>query len=260
MTKTLEWFNSRGYFNQPAVSFVLNTHNMSKDAIGIIALLRLFDNSEIIVVDDGSDHSHTKMLVDELTGINESLLHLSDLFEVFALNRAFGFARGELCVYLQDDDRFVGTDWMTKAVNLFSKYPDMAILGGRNAIAFTQDSSRTKPIVRANCQDFEFVQSLNTAPFWVRRSDFLKLGGFDEDYAPFMYSESDLCLRAWLRGKSVGWYNSGRKTSVPTPSRRSNKEYLESNATALHFKMIMDHYGNKLGDIQKMVDRENKLV
>jgi len=259
MKKTLEWFTSRGYLNKPEVSFVLNTHNMSDLAIATIKLLRGFRNSEIIVVDDGSEHFHTMALANELTGVNESLLHLSDLFEVLALNRAFSFARGDLCVYLQDDDSFNSMDWVAKAIRLFGIHPDMAILGGRSSVSFVPDRKK-RPIKEHAINEFEFVQSLNTAPLWVRRSDFLALGGFDEDFAPFMYSESDLCLRAWLSGKSVGWYNSGRLRPVPTKERRLKKFILEDEATHMHFDMLIDRYGKMLGEINRIVYERNQAV
>ena len=103
--KTLEWWGSRGYLWSPTVSFVLSTHNLSGAAMRVIDDLRQFADAEIIVVDDGSSHDHTRLLVDYLDGVNEFVLHANDLYDVIVLNRAISFARGTYVALIQDDDR-----------------------------------------------------------------------------------------------------------------------------------------------------------
>ena len=47
-----------------------------------------------------------------------------------------------------------------------------------------------------------FAYSIKGACFIMRRDDYIKLGGFDEDFVCYV-EESDLCHRVWLSGKKV---------------------------------------------------------
>ena len=48
----------------------------------------------------------------------------------------------------------------------------------------------------------QFVYSAKGACLFTRRADYLKLGGFDEDFVCYV-EESDYCHRVWLSGKKV---------------------------------------------------------
>ena len=48
----------------------------------------------------------------------------------------------------------------------------------------------------------QFVYSAKGACLFTRRADYLKLGGFDEDFVCYV-EESDYCHRVWLLGKKV---------------------------------------------------------
>ena len=105
--------------------------------------------------------------------------------------------------------------WVDDAVFYFEKYPELAILGGRDCLDFAIDKQKgrfdildydlpTKDI------DFCFVPHVNRAPMWLNRSLFLeKLKHIDFDFAPFQFDDVELCLRTWLNGCQVGWYKTG---------------------------------------------------
>lgn len=48
----------------------------------------------------------------------------------------------------------------------------------------------------------QFVYSAKGACLFTRRADYLKLGGFDEDFVCYV-EESDYCHRVWLSGKKI---------------------------------------------------------
>jgi GT2 family glycosyltransferase len=259
--KTLEWWGSRGHLLHPKVSFLLETHNLSEETVDIAKGLRQYPNAETIIIDDGSTHDHTKCIADGLGGVNEYLLHFNDLFVVLTQNRAVSFARGEYIVKLQDDDVYPGMDWIERALVLFDEHKDLAIIGGRGSVSLPDGWDFSRPLPwRPRCPlQFQFVSMVNEAPMWIRRSDFLGLGGFDQEFAPHYWGEQELCLRAWLSGKSVGWYDSGwRRRGVDLRRRIREKELLHLESWRKNSAIFARNFADKLGYINRLVCARNQ--
>lgn len=244
------------------VSFLLEVHNMSEEAVNITRGLRQYSDAEIIIMDDGSSHDHTRRILDEINGVNEFLLHYNDLFVVLTQNRAISFARGEYVVKLQDDDIYSGTAWIDRALELFAEYPSLAIIGGRGSLKLPDDWDFSKPLPwRPRAPRFEFVCAVNEAPMWIRRADFLELGGFDEDFAPHYWGEQELCFRAWLAGKSVGWYDSGWKRCATNLTERINtKRPLQHQSWRKNSAIFDRNFGDKLSYVNGLVRAKNKTA
>jgi GT2 family glycosyltransferase len=228
---------------------------MSGAAVQIVDDLRQFSDSEIIVIDDGSSHDHTQRLVGYLNGVNEFVLHANDLFDVIVFNRVFAFARGKYIAVMQDDDKYKGKDWVTRAVGHLDWDPKLAILGGRMRITLPKDGKARDE----GAGVFQYVQAINASPMWIRREAFLELGGFDIDFAPMLWHEPAFCLKAWLSGYHVGWYKSGiRSCAIPTRQRRNVKEELTRDARKKNYELLMERYGDKLDGIRECVERMNQ--
>lgn len=217
----------------------------------VVGDLRKFEDAEIIVIDDGSSREHTSLLVRRLYGVNEFVLHANDLYDVVVLNRAIGFARGKYVAIIQDDDGYNDKAWVTRAVTFLNNRPRLAILGGRDRVTVSKGG---KPVVGPRKGIFQYAQIINAAPMWVRRNTFLELGGFDMDFSPMLWHEGALCLKAWLSGYHVGWYESMVKTStVKTSGRRNAGKYLRSAASKKNYRLLMEKFGDKLGDIERIM-------
>jgi len=260
--KTMKWWASRGYLRRPKVSFLLETHNMSAETIAIIKCLRKRRDAEIIVMDDGSDHDHAKAILDEIDGVNEFLLHYNDLFVILTQNRAMSFARGEFMVKLQDDDEYTHPGWIDGALNLFEKHPDLAIIGGRGSLHLANKFDWTRPLPwRPVCPKFQFVPAVNEAPMWIRRSAFLELEGFDEEFAPQYWGEQEICFRAWLAGMSVGWYQSGAKICAKhTGARRRQKQPLQGECLVRNRRLFVEKFADKLERVNGLVRKRNQAL
>ena len=126
---------AKGHIKQPIVSVIIQSHNKSAQVLHVLPKLRKFGDVEIIVIDDGSDLTHTQALAKALTGANEFLLRANDLYENITYDKSIRLANGKYIALLQDDDDFDGTGWMKQAVSLFESHPDMAILGGKDGLA-----------------------------------------------------------------------------------------------------------------------------
>ncbi len=254
---------AKGYCDNPEVSVIIQSHNKSLQICHILPKLRQYPNSlEIIVIDDGSDLEHTQRLAKELTGANEFLMRANDLYENRTYDKTIRFANGKYIVLLQDDDDFEeGAKWMTDAVEYFKKYPKMVILGGKWALHLEMDEGRqwchgTGDVIKE--KDFAFTSSVNRAPMWIQHELYDKyLHHIDAHFAPFQYDDDEICLRAWLCGLQVGWYNAGFKSLSAGGMRLWNnsfaKEQMDRNG-----KLLYQMYADKAETIDRLVKESNQ--
>lgn len=201
---------SRGYNNAPEVSIILESHNKSLQIMHVVEKLRQYPSAEIIVIDDGSDAEHTQRLAAGLTGGSEFLIRANDLYENVMYNKTIRFANADYVALLQDDDDFDNLDWITEAVNLMKANPSMVILGGCEGVdvTFEDDKGYAHGKHYDHPDHFCFVPTVNRAPMWINKPLFTQhLHDIDFNYAPFQMDDYELCLRAWLCGLQVGWYD-----------------------------------------------------
>ena len=225
---------AKGYNDTPLVSVVIQSHNKSLQVCHILPKLRKYGNGiEIIVIDDGSSFEHTERLAKELTGANEFLLRANDLYENRTYDKAIRFSNGKYIALLQDDDDFDGIGWVERAVNLFEQYPKMAILGGKDGvnIVFEDDKKIAHGGTRMNHGDFCFVEAVNRAPMWINHELFVNhLHHIDFSFAPFQFDDYELCIRTWLSGLQVGWYNAGFRSLTAGGMRLWNNEFTKEQS------------------------------
>ena len=283
--KTYESWAAKGYNPSPEVTFVIQTHNKSKNVVSFIEKLRNFPNSEIIVIDDGSRKEESLLLRSVLTQANDFLLHANDLYEVITYDRAIYLARGKYVALLQDDDDFSNLSWAEDAVAYFKKYKDLVFLGGRMGLDLlpketSPDGKRGEFESKATYEqrinsfkytisgrtdfneNFRFVQVVIRAPMWVNRQLFIdKIKHIDQSFAPFQWDDSEVCLRAYTLGLKVAWY----KTNFTyggggEGGMRIWNNVLHHRQDEVNAKKIYDAYGDKLTDIQAMVNNANDTL
>lgn len=286
--KTYESWKSRGYVGKPKVSFIIQCHNKSEESIKIVDRLRDYQESEILILDDGSNWSHSERLINHMNRGNEYVLRFNDLYEVITYSRAITFSRGEFVVLLQDDDDFDGLEWVARAIQYFEQYDDLVILGGRNGVNMlsydTSEDGKRGPYemqgeigqrknsfkfdlagtmeVSNELEQFQFVQTVNRAPMWLRRQLFLeKLEDIDQSYAPFHWDDAEICLKANLLGLKVGWYNAKFDIgALGQGGMRIWNSELHNRQDEVNAKKLYDQYGSRLLEIQAKVDEDNRLV
>lgn len=245
--KTYAAWAAKGYNDAPTVSIVIQSHNKSLQVCHILPKLRKYGNDlEIIVIDDGSSTDHTQRLSKALTGANEFLLRANDLYENRTYDKAIRLANGKYIALLQDDDDFDDTQWIDRAVTLFGQYPKMAILGGKWAIevVFNDSDKSVRHISTDTGNDsFRFTAAVNRAPMWVNKELFEQhLHHIDYSLAPFQYDDDELCLRAWLTGLQVGWYDAGFRSLTVGGMRIWNQgftgEMIRRNSPVIYDRFI----------------------
>lgn len=259
--KTYEDWLAKGYRNLPKVSFIIESHNKSLGVRRIVRKLREYPDAEIIVIDDGSSFAHSRALVKFLDRGNEFLVRANDLYENVMYDKTIRFANGRYVVLMQDDDEITSLDWVDKGIRYFEHYPDMAILGGLDGLNFVIDDEKRWGYVdqypdKAN-EEFRFVHSVNRAPMLLDRDLFLKhLEHIDFSFAPFQCDDCELCLRAWLSGLKVGWYDAGFESMLAGGMRIWNKGltgFQERKNRGKLYKL----YGDKINEITRLVNLAN---
>lgn len=262
--KTYEDWLAKGYRNHPKVSFIIESHNKSLGVRRIVRKLREYPDAEIIVIDDGSSFAHTKALVKFLDGGNEFLVRANDLYENVMYDKTIRFANGRYVVLMQDDDEITSLDWVDKGIRYFERYPDMVILGGLDGLNFVIDEENRWGYVDQYPDKakggFRFVHSVNRAPMLLDRDLFLKhLGHIDFSFAPFQCDDCELCLRAWLSGLKVGWYDAGFESMLAGGMRIWNKGLIGVQEIKNRGKLY-EMYKDRVNEISALVEKANSKL
>ncbi len=227
------------YIERPRVSLIVLSFNHRDNVAPIVAGLRRTVAEELIVCDDGSIDGSEREWQRLLTRPNDFLIRSNDVHDSRAYNRAATLARGELICVLQDDD--IPPDdgrWVEQALDLFERYPRLAVLGGHQGwqmdLSMPSEKVRSRevfgyregkwqfvreiPFVDERLRvPFMFAQGVSIGPIFYRRDVFLALNGFNLEYSAAgevgMLVDHELSLRAWLAGCQVAVYG-------PVPFRR----------------------------------------
>ena len=276
------------YHDDPDISLLLLSFNHRENVLPILNGLRASGAAEIIVCEDGSvDGSHA-VWARHLNRPNEFLIRSNDLHEIRSYNRAAGLARGRLLCILQDDDIPPENGrWLSDAVNLFDKYPRLAVLGGhqgyfmdlraprddvsiREIYGFREGAewSHVMPIPWREPQlgiPFMFVEGVSIGPIFYRTGVFRDLNGLALDFSQpgesGILSDHDISLRAWLAGWQVAAYGppafrkyvGGQGTVMFNPRSRGRKYRA-------NMQILKDRYLDHIDDIIREVDELNKTL
>jgi glycosyltransferase involved in cell wall biosynthesis len=252
--------NLREYNAKPRLSALIQLFNKRDNIGGIVTALIQSDVDEIIVLDDGSSDGALEILPGLLTGKNHFVIRSNDLFEVRTYSRGLDFARGEIVALLQDDDLPPADGaWVRAALDLFDRFPRLAVLGGRDGLELQAAPAEAGALPKVTYRmvrhrndagpdtQFDFVDVVNRAPMFLRREAIQRLGGIDNAFAPFQCDDVDICLRAWKAGLHVGVYSTNFVRDVGLGGiRLYNAEKLGPQAEK-NWTLIADRY---YGDVE----------
>ena len=109
-------------------------------------------------------------------------------------------------------------------------------------------------------KDFYFVHAVNRAPMLLNKKLFIEhLEHIDFSFSPFHCDDCELCLRAWLYGLKVGWYNAGFKSMVAGGMRIWNKGLMGFQEIKNRGKLY-EMYKSSLEEITGLVTEANKTL
>ena len=238
------------HIERPLVSAIVQTFADGGNARQLATRLHGLSEMEVIVNDD-SRRDHAAWIT-ELTGPNDFLVSSPNIHELRAYDRLARMARGDFLLLLQGDHCLPRSiDWLLDGLQLFLRYPKLAMLGGQmgfDRVPFKKIAEDISwgvepctPIPtrspggssgaggfapRANDTAFRFVAGVNIGPLLIRRKAFLEVGGFDETFscagAPGIQLDMELSLQLWARGYQVGLWYSGVTNGVGGRKTRTN--------------------------------------
>ena len=261
--KSYATWTAKGYKNEPLVSVILQSHNKSLQISHIVSKLRKYSDMEIIVIDDGSNFSHTERLMRLLDGANEFLLRSNDLYENVMYDKAIRLANGKYVALLQDDDDFANLDWIDLAIHYFEQYPHLAILGGKDGLDIVFETDKEYAHggkYQLLSSSFSFVPAVNRAPMWINKELFLKyLEHIDFSFAPFQFDDYELCARAWLCGLKVARYNA-QFTSLSVGGMRLWNSSFTKEQSARNGHKLYERYHQHIPEIHQLVNLANNQI
>ncbi len=211
---------------EPLVSIIIpNRDRPALMQVCLGGLLRRTDyrHREILIVDNGSTDPDVLKLYDSLT--EQGLAKVLQFDQTFnysaACNLGARHARGELLLFLNNDVEMLHQDWLEEMVR-WACVPGVGIVGckllyrdgriqhaavtlGLNGLSGhlfygLPEGDTAGPFGSAD--QYRNATATTGACQLVRRAVFDQLSGFDEGYA-VIYSDIDLCVRAWQAGHRV---------------------------------------------------------
>jgi GT2 family glycosyltransferase/glycosyltransferase involved in cell wall biosynthesis len=173
---------------------------------------------EIILVDNGSESGVLENLIDQFRNTRVSILPVG-------ANRSFGeasnigaeSATGEILVFL-NNNVLVTENWLEPLVHELQANPNVGAVGPkflyldgsfREAGAFLHRNARSVQRGKGQASgagrfsEKREVQYLSKDCFAIRKSDFLKVGGFNFIYEPGNYEDADLGFSLRAAGLSL---------------------------------------------------------
>jgi GT2 family glycosyltransferase len=222
----VEWLRALPAPHRPSVSIVMPVFNQWGVTRGCLAALQATlprdQPVEIIVVDDGSTDD-TPAALRALAAVEPRLKVLrspGNAGFVASSNRGAAAATGTFLVFLNNDTVPL-PGWLTALLGTFDTVPRVGAVGGRllfpdgrlqeaGGIIFTDGSACHcgRGEADATAPPFDHlrpVDYVSGALLATPRSLFAALGGFDPDYAPGYYEDTDYCFRLREAGHGV-WY------------------------------------------------------
>lgn len=202
---------------QPAISILLVFYNNAPlSFLCLQSILQYADVSYEVIIVDNDSSDDTDQLLSNLE--NATIIRNSDnLGFVKAVNQGAEQARGENLLLL-NNDAALEENCLSAALNTLNSSDDIGAVGGK-IVLLDGNLQEAGSIIwsdgaclgygrNANIEDGEYmfrrdVDYCSGAFLLFNASLFSEMDGFDEDYAPAYYEESDFCIRLQERGLRI---------------------------------------------------------
>lgn len=275
------------YEENPRLSLIVQSFNHVKNIDQIMRGLRQAEVEEIIICEDGSIDGSRERWAKHLSRRNDFVLLSNDLHEIRASDRAISLSRGEFICMIQDDDLLPPDGrWIQRALALFNAYPSLGCLGG--FMGFRQyswidecfqtfDFDQKMPFCENQIPTidphtglpFMFIESVNIGPYFIRKSAFQAVGGWDFSFSepgnPGMGYDHELGFRMWSCGFQTGLYYAPQFDSTLNELAGKGGTHLwgkeaRDRAGETFPERLRQRYEGVYGEIRQRVDESNALL
>lgn len=201
----------------PKISIILVLYNRAELTLSCLySILRNpFKSVEVIIIDNNSTDK-TRELLQKVQGA-KIILNSENLHFLLACNQASKIATGEYLLFLNNDAQLLG-DSLNVAIETIQSSKDIGAVGGKIILPDGSLQEAGSIIWQdGSCLGYGRGDSPHSPQYMYRRAVdycsgaflltprnlFLELGGFDEDYQPAYYEETDYCVRLQKLGKQI---------------------------------------------------------
>ncbi|WP_082160947.1 MULTISPECIES: glycosyltransferase family 2 protein [Burkholderia] len=213
---------------EPLVSLIIPTRNrcdLLRQCVDSILKKTVYENFEIIVIDNGSDEAESLRYLSEINENDRiSVICVNEPFNYSLLNnRAVTLARGEIVGLLNNDIEVLSPHWLGEMVSCAMQdgvgavgakllYPDeriqhagvvMGIHGGADHVH--RFESRTSTGYFGNASYSQCYMAVTAACLIVKKSLFNEVGGLDEENFVVAFNDVDFCLKLHDAGYRNVW-------------------------------------------------------
>ncbi|MDP1622341.1 MAG: glycosyltransferase [Bacteroidales bacterium] len=199
----------------PMVSIIIPVHNQWEYTYGCLSsILKTTEGIlyEIILIDDCSDDD--TRFSDQYVRNIHTIRNESNLGFLFNCNKAAKAAKGKYLIFL-NNDTLVQPEWLYWLMRTMEEAPGVGMAGSklifsngklqeaggvvfRDASAMNYGREDDPDLPQYNY--FKDVDYCSGASICVRKDLWDKLGGFDPQYAPAYYEDTDLAMQIRLQG------------------------------------------------------------
>ncbi len=190
------------------VSIVILSYNRKEDIRESLEKLYSYNlnNTEIIVVDNGSSDGSAEMIESEYPSVR--LLKLKENIGVSGYNKGFAISKGKYILIL-DDDSFPSENSVKRMIEEFEKDKTIGIIAFdvRNYNSYNQVSKQDENKEQEKKTDKKrYLMGFNGAGAGIRKQLIDKIGGYPDEF--FLYwNEMDLSIRVLNEGYKILWVN-----------------------------------------------------
>jgi len=208
-------------FEYPLISIIIPLYNQLPYTfnclLSLTRYLSLNTPYEIIIINDCSTDNTSAFMTSNITGItyieNEQNLGFLD-----SCNKAASAARGQYICFLNNDTQ-IHPGWLDNLIATIAQDETVGCVGSKlifpngllqeaGGIIFNDGSSgRYGSLQNVAFLEFNIAKEVDYcsgASLLIRKSDFDKIGGFDQRYKPAYYEDTDLCMACkYLLNKKV---------------------------------------------------------
>ncbi|NTW83857.1 MAG: glycosyltransferase [Chlorobiaceae bacterium] len=202
---------------KPKLSIIIVLFNQAGLSFLSLKTLEAINNVEyeLIIVDNGSNDRVSRLLA-RIEGARIIRNKNNEGF-IRAVNQGAEYAQGEYLLLL-NDDALLFQDTLLNAVNNLENNPAVGALGGK-ILQWNYKLQEAGSIIwqdgscygygrddDPNKFEYNFTRKVDycSGAFLMTRTHLFKeLGGFDNDYYPAYYEDTDYCVRLWKSGHTV---------------------------------------------------------